>query len=131
VKPNPTEAESYAIYMGAVTEYVRAHPLSPILSMPAKAWNMLRPTFGGARLVTFIVLGLTWIALLLLAVIGTWRGGLHEPVAFVWAYVVVLFAVHLLTIAEIRYRMPIEAMLAIPAGTGVAWAYGRLRPSPA
>ena len=113
-----SEGESYRTYLAAVGAFLREEPLSPLASLPAKAWNMVRPTFGGARLVTWMTLGAAWIALVILSAVGAWRGGLRREAAFIWAFALTLTAVHLGTIAEIRYRMAIEAALAVPAAAG-------------
>jgi hypothetical protein len=101
--------------------------LSALRSIPAKAWNMFRPTFGGARPITFVTLGLSWLALVAFALAGLWRGGLGRGSAVLWGYGAFLCLLHLATIAEIRYRMPIEAVLTVPAGAGALLLSGYLR----
>jgi hypothetical protein len=44
-----------------------------------------------------------------------------------WGYGAFLCLLHLATIAEIRYRMPIEAVLTVPAGAGALLLSGYLR----
>lgn len=113
-----TEGEVYRVYMEAVQEQLRERPHSIITSMPAKAWNMFRPAFGGSKLLTVLTYTVTWYGLVALALIGTAWGRPPREIAAVYAFAAVIIAVHLVTIAEIRYRMPVEAMLAVPAGLG-------------
>jgi 4-amino-4-deoxy-L-arabinose transferase-like glycosyltransferase len=125
VPESPTEAESYAIYMHAVADELRARPFAPLALLPAKAWNMFRPAFGGSRALTLLAVGGSWIGLVALAAYGAFAGRPRREIGYVYLYAAAVAALHLLTIAEIRYRMPIEAALAVPAGIGAATLVAR------
>jgi hypothetical protein len=119
----PTEAESYAVYMSAALREIGARPWSIATLVPAKAWNMFRPAFGGSKAVTIVTVGGSWVLLVVLAAIGIRSGRLRREILYVHGYVVTIATAHLLTIAEIRYRMPLEAAIAVPAGAGAALAF--------
>jgi 4-amino-4-deoxy-L-arabinose transferase-like glycosyltransferase len=130
VVPGGTELELSAQYARAGLAYLKTQPLAPLLHLPAKAWNMWRPVFAGAKLQTWVVFGVSYVSLIVLAVYG-WTGT-RNPSARIHAasripmwFVVVITASHLLMIAEVRYRMPIEMALAVFAGMGITLAAER------
>jgi 4-amino-4-deoxy-L-arabinose transferase-like glycosyltransferase len=126
-----TEAAVYARYSQAVSAELRAHPEVVITYMPAKLGNMWRPVFDGSKLLTWIGFGGSYVVTMLLAVIGLvalWRRGAPAGSWYAFAYIASLTGVHAVTIAEIRYRMPVEAALIVLAGVGAAVVLERAVP---
>jgi 4-amino-4-deoxy-L-arabinose transferase-like glycosyltransferase len=130
VVPGGTELEVSAQYARAGLAYLKSQPLAPIQHLPAKAWNMWRPVFASAKLRTWVVFGASYVSLVVLAAYGWTRGrnlnaGIHPASRILKWFVVIITASHLLMIAEVRYRMPIELVLAVFAGMGCALAADR------
>lgn len=126
-----TEAGVYDRYSQAVSAVLRAHPEIVITYMPAKLANMWRPVFDRSKLITWIGFGGSYVVMMLLAVIGLVALSRRGPPAGSWyafAYIASLTGVHAVTIAEIRYRMPVEAALIVLAGVGAAVVLERVVP---
>src|SRR5207244_12505874 len=99
-----------------------------VVYVPAKLASMWRPAFDGSKLITWVGFGGSYVVMMLLAFIGfvaLWRRGFPVAAWYVAAYIVSLTGVHAVTIAEIRYRMPVEAGLIALAGAGVAFILER------
>ena len=130
IDPGSSEADVYRAYLHAAGEFLASHPYTVVTYAPHKIWNMWRPVFGGSRIHTWIFIGGSYLLLLALGGIGVWvaqRRQLSSRLLFLHAYVFVLSATHALLIGEIRYRMPVEPVLAIYAGLGAAHIVGHWR----
>lgn len=64
---------------------------------------------------------LPWLVLAVLALVGLWRWRGRRPAGVVmwWAALAGLLVVHLLIIMSARFRLPIEALLLLPAAAGI------------
>jgi 4-amino-4-deoxy-L-arabinose transferase-like glycosyltransferase len=96
----------------------------------------LLATCVGKNLLKFWFLGKTWkitelnmllqLPLLALALGGLYlllKAGLLLRVGMILAMVLSIMAVHLLTVAEARYSIPVFALLAIPASVSLMWIW--------
>jgi 4-amino-4-deoxy-L-arabinose transferase-like glycosyltransferase len=96
--------------------------------LPAKLWNLWRPTWEGASWKNRLALGGVYLAawagagLCLLKPRGR-RGGL------LWGYLLYHAVVHAAIYGIIRHRIPLEPALLALAGGGWAWLGQRLRPA--
>jgi 4-amino-4-deoxy-L-arabinose transferase-like glycosyltransferase len=118
-----SEAATYNAYSAAVVDYLKQHPLSVLERAPIKFWNMWRPVYADSSVRNWIVTGGSYVVTLALAAIGLWsmaRRSTARPVAYVYGYLGITFVFHLVVTGMIRFRLPLEAVLLVAAGIGVA-----------
>lgn len=119
--PRTTEMQAYNLALHKALRWMAHHPGRVLELIPAKLWNMFRPTYTNASTLDKLVTYTTYPLLLLLGVIGlvlaSRRGALG------WA-LIVFFVYHLvfhgLVTGMIRFRLPVEAVLTITAGLAIA-----------
>src|SRR5206468_10576315 len=98
-------------------------PAIVITAAPAKIANMWRPVFDGSKLATVIIFGGSYVTVMLFAAIGVLavtRRGVGASEWYLIAFALALAIFHAFTIAEIRFRMPIESVIIVLAGAGLA-----------
>lgn len=124
------EIEQERAYREAALDWISQNPERVVILAPRKLANMFRPTYSGASAFNTVVTLATYVPLLALGIAGLgvlWRdhgAGGKILVALVAYHVVV----HGLLTGMIRFRLPVELVLSISAGTGIMWLIGR-RPS--
>lgn len=119
----PDEMERQRAFSQRATDYIKAHPLDA-LHLAAKKfmrlWNIV-PNAAEFRGIYAAVSALTFGPILLLALIGLlrlwrqWR--LLAPILIVIGY---FTFVHTVTIASLRYRLPIDPLLIVLASEPLA-----------
>jgi 4-amino-4-deoxy-L-arabinose transferase-like glycosyltransferase len=93
--------------------------------LPHKIWNMWRPTWGGASVKNWVVIGGVYLLIWILAFNCLWSRQCRAPV--LWAFVMYHVVVHALIFGIVRYRIPVEPALIAIAGGGAACLWNRLR----
>jgi 4-amino-4-deoxy-L-arabinose transferase-like glycosyltransferase len=110
--------EADRIMFRRALNFIMAHPKKTIFLMGKKFINMWRPFFYDARLINKIIMSLLYIPILILSIGGMVESAFHNWQKRLLLYLLIFYyiSIHLLTIAEIRYRYPIEPYLIIFAG---------------
>jgi len=131
----PGEVAQSRAYSLAAENFIAAHPgrFLQLCVMRLGAFWAIVPNAAAYRSGLFMwVAALTTGPMLVMAVVGvagtrwTWRRLM--PLYVLIAY---FTALHTLTIASLRYRLPIEPYLILFASAGVVWCYDRLlKPAP-
>ncbi len=107
----------------AALAWARQHPQQTLQLAANKFWRMWRPlpdAHAGAGGLVRWAFAAGYIAVLLLAAVGTWRLGCHVPMAWVcWLPAIYLTLLHLVFVSSVRYREP--AMLVITVLAGLAF----------
>jgi 4-amino-4-deoxy-L-arabinose transferase-like glycosyltransferase len=109
------DVEHYRMHMEPALRYLREHPESIITAAPARLWNMLRPVFARSQLTTWVTMGAHYIAVTLLALAGlvlTARSA-SPGIRYLQVFLGMQVVFYAVTLAEIRFRMPLEPIFAI------------------
>lgn len=121
------EADRDAVYRREALAWMAEHPGRVAALAPRKTWNMWRPTYEGASRLNSLVTWATYPALLVAAALGLWRTRRISVGRLLWVFLAYHLVVHALITGMIRFRVPIEAVLTIPAGVALAAALAALR----
>lgn len=137
------EVERDRFYRGEAVAYIKSHPIEYLKLSLRRAvmtydretigvvWNEtgISQRFGTSALQPLKLLSTAyWLPMLLLGTWGVWRSWKLRALARVWPVLAALafFAVvPVLTVAQDRYHMPIDPLLAIFVGWGVFGFAGR------
>lgn len=123
------EVERDRIYMRRALEWMREHPTEVLALAPRKLANMWRPSWEGASTLNLIVTLLTYPVLIALSLIGL---VLIRKQPFIWiigVFLVYHLLLHALVTGMIRFRLPLEMVLMVPAGIAAARIGAGLRSS--
>lgn len=85
--------------------------------LPAKIWNMWRPTWEGASPRNWLLVGGFYILIVLLALVSLLRRG--GRAGLLWGYWGYHVLAHALIYGIIRYRLPVEPAICVLAGQGL------------
>lgn len=115
-----SETEADRIHRAEALSWMAKHPARVAALIPKKLWNMWRPTYQGASALNSTVTYVTYLPLLALAVPGLVLSRRRDVLGgIVVAFVAYHLVVHGLVTGMIRFRLPVEAVLTIPAGVTV------------
>jgi 4-amino-4-deoxy-L-arabinose transferase-like glycosyltransferase len=118
---NETRRSEYLSQMAS--NWAKDHPLRSLELAGVKLARTFSPVplsdqFGG-RLIYIVVGGAFAIPVMALAVVGLWQGRVHRGTKlFLLLPIVYLGLMHAVTVGSLRYRMPIEPIVAVLAATG-------------
>jgi 4-amino-4-deoxy-L-arabinose transferase-like glycosyltransferase len=87
--------------------------------LPSKIWNMWRPTWGGASLRNFVLVGGFYVLMVCLSLICLFRQGWRSGSGILWGYLGFHVLAHALIYGIVRYRIPVEPALCVLAGQGL------------
>ncbi|MCU1485738.1 MAG: family glycosyltransferase, 4-amino-4-deoxy-L-arabinose transferase [Actinomycetia bacterium] len=123
-----TEIGVYHRYLDGSTSWMKAHPGRVVALAPKKLANLLRPTYADASTLNDLATLATYPMLVGFGIAGLVL--IRRRDRLVGDLFVLFLAYHLVVHATvtgmIRFRVPIEAMLCIPAGIAVAALSSRL-----
>jgi len=115
-----SEVKIDRIYRQASLRWMTENPDKVAALVPKKLWNMWRPTYAGASALNSLITYMTYLPLLGLAVPGLWFLRRHGPVGWlIIGFVAYHLIAHGLVTGMIRFRLPVEAALIVPAGISV------------
>ena len=124
-----SELEEQRAYAGRAVEYIKAEPGRFVRDMGRKFvrfWNVFPNHESFQQGFYGLVIAMSYGPALVLALIGAWlyrsRWRWFAPIYALFAY---LTLVHTVTIASLRYRLPLEPFLVIFAAGAIAWALER------
>lgn len=104
----------------AAVSWARQHPGRVLQLSAIKFWRMWRPwPEGGAAggEVARWLFAAGYLVVLLLAGLGTWRGGRHAPIVWAcWLPAGYLTLLHLVFVSSVRYREPAMLLLTVLVG---------------
>ncbi|MGD8561478.1 MAG: glycosyltransferase family 39 protein [Desulfarculaceae bacterium] len=103
-----------------VGQYLLQNPGHFFRRLPHKVYNMWRPTWAGASLRNWLLVGGIYLLIMGLALFCLARRQCARKGLFLWAFVLYHVAVHALIFGIIRYRIPVEPALCVLAGAGLA-----------
>ncbi len=117
-----TEMQTYRLHLDRAVDWMSNHPTKVIALVPLKLWNMWRPVNEGASTRNWATTLLTYIPLLVGGLGGTvvlLRR--HHPMGWFFAgFIAYHLLFHGVVTGMIRFRVPVEAVLTVPAGVAVA-----------
>lgn len=126
----PNEVERQRAFNDRTTAYIKEHPdafVRAALQKFVRLWNII-PNATEFRGVYALISALTFGPVLLLAVVGVlwqWRQWRRfAPPLIVIGYFTL---VHVVTIASLRYRLPIEPLLIVLAAMTIGAMFDRMR----
>jgi len=122
-----SEAEVASVHRDRALTWMASHPGRVLELVPGKLWNMLRPNHEGSSVANRALTTVSYLPLLLLGTIGLvifLRGRYRMLIA---GYLIYSLVFHGIVFAIIRYRLPLEMLLTVPAGVTVAWCSARFR----
>ncbi len=96
--------------------------------LPAKLWNMWRPTWAEASARNWVVVGGLYLLMVCLALACPLSARCRAGAGLLWGYVAYHVLVHALIYGIVRYRIPVEPVLCVLAGQGAVLAWTRLFP---
>lgn len=99
--------------------YIIKHPARSIFLCFKKSINMWRPYYSDARLINKIVMSIQDLPILIFGTLGLIIGFRKNNNTLLSVLILYFVAVHLITIAEIRYRYPIMPYLIIFSVIGI------------
>jgi len=115
-----SEVKIDRIYRQASLKWMTENPDKVAALVPKKLWNMWRPTYAGASALNSLITYMTYLPLLGLAVPGLWFLRRHGPVGWlIIGFVAYHLIAHGLVTGMIRFRLPVEAALIVPASLSV------------
>lgn len=106
--------------------HIAAEPGRFIALLPAKVWNMWRPTWANASFKNWLLAGVPYVVILALAVVGLLARPWQRPAWFLAGLPLYYLVFHALFFGIIRYRAPVEPVLCLWAGAGLVWLRERL-----
>ena len=116
-----SEVEADRVYREQALSWMAEHPARVLSLIPKKLWNMWRPTYEGSSTLNSLVTYTSYLPLLVLAIPGlglcSRRGAMGGILV---GFVLYHLVAHGLVTGMIRFRLPVEAMLIIPAGLAVS-----------
>ncbi len=127
LRPGLDDAARGQELMRRALAHIAAEPGRFLALLPAKVWNMWRPTWAEASLKNWLLAGLPYVLILALAAVGLWVRPWQRPAWFLAGLLLYYLVFHALFFGIIRYRAPVEPVLCLWAGAGAAWLWGRLR----
>jgi 4-amino-4-deoxy-L-arabinose transferase-like glycosyltransferase len=92
--------------------------------LPGKIWNMWRPTWAGASMRNLVMVGGIYIVLVCLALLCPFSAACRKRSGVLWGYLGYHVLVHALIYGIVRYRIPVEPVLCVLAGQGLALLTG-------
>jgi 4-amino-4-deoxy-L-arabinose transferase-like glycosyltransferase len=114
--------ETDAYFARKANAWIGMHPREFMVLLLRKAFKFWRlapypPHAAAARWGT----GIFNLFFFTLAVLGLWRGALRHPgFAFILGFAVYLTLLHSVFVSDLRYRLPLEPLIAIAAGAGAS-----------
>lgn len=122
--PDLSEIEQDRLYRRAAMEFIREHTKEVPRLAFWKLVNMYRPAYADASVANMIVLGGSYLGLVLLFVIGSIRGLRLAPSSPVFVLMLVFLgmqvAQYALTIGMIRFRLASEMVFVVMAAAALA-----------
>jgi hypothetical protein len=122
-----SEVERDRIYFEQALSWMKRNPGEVLSLIPKKLGNMLRPSWEGASDLNLAATLVTYPLLMLLGVIGILRMPSTEVRWLLVLFLIYNILLHGLVTGMIRFRLPIEMVLTIPAGVATAAVLGRSR----
>ena len=123
VPPGLSEVEANRYHWRRALEFLAGHPGAIPRLFVQKLVNMWRPTYTGASWRNVVILGGSYLFLMVFGLIGIVRGlrdRLRSPSIFVLLLFIVTFVVqHGLVTGMIRFRLPVEAAIVVFAALGL------------
>jgi 4-amino-4-deoxy-L-arabinose transferase-like glycosyltransferase len=123
VPPGLSEVELDRYHWKRAMEFLASHPEAVPGLAARKLANMWRPTYADASLRNRVVLGGSYIALMVLGGVGIVRSlpdlFRRPAVVLLLVFLAVFVAQHAIITGMIRFRLPLEAVLAVFAGIGI------------
>ena len=129
----PNEVERQRAFSDRATSYIKAHPdlfVEAAVMKLVRLWNIV-PNTAEFRGVYALISALSFGPVLLLALIGAvWQWRQWRRFAPLLILIGYFTFVHVVTIASLRYRLPLEPLLIVLAATTVGALLERMRPFP-
>jgi 4-amino-4-deoxy-L-arabinose transferase-like glycosyltransferase len=122
-----TEVAANRVYLAAATRFAREQSGREVVLTARRFWNQWRPAYAGSSLRSQVVAAVTYVPLMAFALPTAFWLGFRTPRAGLLALFLayhVLF--HLLLAGEMRFRVPMEPVLAVYAAAAVAGMFRRL-----
>ncbi|MGA9997427.1 MAG: glycosyltransferase family 39 protein [Pyrinomonadaceae bacterium] len=114
------EVERDRLYRRAAITYALQHPIHELGLTFHRFWNMWRPGIERAPRPYHVIALLTYVPLMLFAIPTIFVLGFHQPrVGLLNLFLLYNFVFHLITVAELRYRIPLEPVLIIFGAVGI------------
>lgn len=89
--------------------FMRENPRRVLTLSFKKFWNMWRPFYTRTKLISKITMVLSYIPIIILAILGIFLSRKYWPKTMLLCCLIFYFVVvHMISIATIRYRMPLE-----------------------
>ena len=111
---NPHSLEADRIMLKRALHFMAKNPERTIFLMGKKFINMWRPYYVDAKRISKVAMGLPYIVIIILGILGIVLGFKAWPkTLFLCAIIVYVALIHMVTIAEIRYRYPVMPFLII------------------
>jgi hypothetical protein len=127
-----TEAEESRFYFQAALRNMARHPGRELKLTANRFRNLWRPAYARSSFRNRAVSALTYLPLLALALPGFWFTPVRSPRAgLLGVFAGFFFLFHLFGAAELRFRIPMEPVIAIYAAAAGVYAFRSFFPSKA